>query len=801
VVFSDDGKTLISGSAYATVRFWDVATGKDVQRKQLRRTQAMTRFEYFGDAALTTNGKILAARGDECVYLYDTAAGEELHRLPVERASNQRLSFSPDGQILAVVTGLAQRHVIRLWDVATGKERLALEGHKRPIQDVAFSPDGKLLVASDAEPVLRLWDTTTGQELRSVPADGKRLAVSPDGKTVAAIDREGTVSLWEAVTFKELATLKASPRVTRSYSWDPGLSFSPDNTLLAVGGEEAVVLWDLAAQKERCRLSDRYAHWIAFAPDGKTLACSGGVAIRLWDVTTAQQLHHRPGHEDKVSSLSVSPDGKVVASVAWNDPAVRLWDAATGKPTRSLKGHDCSVRSCGFSSDGKWVLAGGMSDGTVHLWEAATGREGRTFVVEDLSGGPPRLSDVFSFRLSPDGANLAAVHLNYGKQPNHYQLSVWDARTGKILARRSLPEDFQCRFTPDGKGVAMRTTSNGLTIQETLTGREIVTIPRSRENSSRTMPGGGTPFRPVAFSPNGMLVAFLFEQLTGGHQVRGIAVVEAATGKEVLCIDSRIGFAEFEFSPDGRVLATADADAIRLWDVATGKQLFRRPLPDGVGQYQPRSPLHSLCFLPDGHTLATGMGDGTILVWDLAPQTWPATGIVKDLGHKELDGLWADLAGDDVRKAHLAIYILAAAPAQAIPFLQDHLQPTAALDAKQVERLIADLDSDQFAAREVAGKELAKLGEQIEPALHKALEGTPSAELRRRAQALLAAPRSVPMAATLRTLRAIHALEHIGSPEARQVLQKLATGGPMTRETREAKNALRRLDQHAALTQ
>src|SRR5262249_11282267 len=164
VVFSDDGKTLISGSAYATVRFWDVATGKDVQRKQLRRTQAMTHgpgFANFGDAARTTNGKMLAARGDECVYLYDTAAGEELHRLPVERASNQRLTFSPDGQILAVVTGLAQRHVIRLWDVATGKERLALEGHKRPIQDVAFSPDGKLLVSSDGEPALRLWDTTT----------------------------------------------------------------------------------------------------------------------------------------------------------------------------------------------------------------------------------------------------------------------------------------------------------------------------------------------------------------------------------------------------------------------------------------------------------------------------------------------------------------------------------------------------------------------------------------------------------------------------------------------------------------
>jgi hypothetical protein len=45
----------------------------------------------------------------------------------------------------------------------------------------------------------------------------------------------------------------------------------------------------------------------------------------------------------------------------------------------------------------------------------------------------------------------------------------------------------------------------------------------------------------------------------------------------------------------------------------------------------------------------------------------------------------------------------------------------------------------------------------------------------------------------LRTLRAIDVLESIGTPEAQQILRKLAEGAPGARETREAKTALERL--------
>jgi hypothetical protein len=47
---------------------------------------------------------------------------------------------------------------------------------------------------------------------------------------------------------------------------------------------------------------------------------------------------------------------------------------------------------------------------------------------------------------------------------------------------------------------------------------------------------------------------------------------------------------------------------------------------------------------------------------------------------------------------------------------------------------------------------------------------------------------------TLQAVRAVEALEHIGTPEARKLLETLATGAPEARQTRDAKAALRRLE-------
>jgi hypothetical protein len=183
------------------------------------------------------------------------------------------------------------------------------------------------------------------------------------------------------------------------------------------------------------------------------------------------------------------------------------------------------------------------------------------------------------------------------------------------------------------------------------------------------------------------------------------------------------------------------------------------------------------------------MREGYVLIWDLAAATWPARKSTADLGRKDLETLWSDLARN-ARTAHRAIYMLADAPARAVPFLNDHLQP-AAVDTKRIEKLLAELDGASFEGREAASRELGQMRYQADILLRRALEGKPSLEMRQRLQAILAGPKKPP-ADALRTLRAIAVLERIGTPEARHILEKLG-GGTACRETQEAQAALQRL--------
>jgi len=187
-----------------------------------------------------------------------------------------------------------------------------------------------------------------------------------------------------------------------------------------------------------------------------------------------------------------------------------------------------------------------------------------------------------------------------------------------------------------------------------------------------------------------------------------------------------------------------------------------------------------------------GTYDGPVLQWDLTFEG-RAPGQPKQFGPKEPDKLWTDLAADDAHTGYRAIWTLAAAREKAVGMLKERLQPTPASDLQRAQKLIDQLNDEQFVVREAACKELRSYGTMIQPVLRQALTAKPPAEATRRLESLLADLRRL-NPEELRTLRAIQVLERIGSPEARQVLATLAEGAPLARPTVDAKAALERLD-------
>ncbi len=167
----------------------------------------------------------------------------------------------------------------------------------------------------------------------------------------------------------------------------------------------------------------------------------------------------------------------------------------------------------------------------------------------------------------------------------------------------------------------------------------------------------------------------------------------------------------------------------------------------------------------------------------------------KPLSVKDWKALWQDLDHADPAKAFQAMQTMLAHPRQAVAFLGEHLRPAAPTRTAQVQERLNNLESPKYSVRQQALKELATLGDLARPALKQAVGNPPSLEVQLLARKVLEVQDEpaffLPLA---RGLRGVEILEKIGTPQAREVLARLARGMPDRRLTEEARAALERLN-------
>jgi WD40 repeat protein len=763
VALSADAKTLAVSSPNTSVRLFDVASGKELRDRRIS-GRSMS-------VAFSPDGKILAIHdGTGTIRLHEVATGKELSKWSQAAGDNERpsvlsraaLAFSPDGKVLASSmmsrSTTADAAAMILWDVATGKQlrRVALPTNQPRTRMTAFSPDGKILAWTQGRAVV-LTDASSGREVRQLTCDGGPaffgpLLFSPDGKSIASMDMQGEIFIWEL----------ASGCVIRHFA--PVASRAVTYVLSGPGR-------------------------LAFSSDGKLLAVTGiNNAIRMLDVATGDEINPA-GHRAPVFQMSFSRDGKtLLASDA--DQVVIVWDGSTSKEVRRISAPRDPTRIA-LADDGRHFASAHSGD-SISVREAIPGKVAHTIKADlafsnDVALAPDGKQIAFPV-LVEETALIAVVDVATGKERHRLLPPVGNADPDGVLTAipSGIPSGF--RFSPDGQLLALRYDANHLVLWNLATGREhcrIETPPRSTVQAFVFSRDGRSVVIDLGDGPFG-----LWETATGKERRRYGNLAANSPGQD----DRRVlprgpGRGRFSsarpavaLSPDGRLLAHARPGGfINLWNVATGVQLSQLK---GHG-----AELTALAFAPDGKSLASGSSDTTILIWDMAEfQTAKRPQRVVDI-----EARWRDLIGDDAARAFDAIHALASVPAQAVPLFEKQLRPIP-IDAERVQRLITDLDSEQFGVRKQASYELEKIGEPATPFLRKALASDPSPEVHRRIEDLLSKiAGGAPRGESLQSLRAIEALEMIGTSQAKTVLKNLAKGASGATITQAAAAALERL--------
>lgn len=395
IAFSADGKFLATGSADHTGKIWDTKNAALVSDLKAN-TGAQVAARFSPDAKhIATGGHNNPAR------VWETESGQVVSSLqsekridpllaevwkipaiaanilkPIAVSSVRALSWSPDGQLLAVLTANGEG-IVEIWEVGIDRQLITIKVGQRFVSTLAWSPDGKYLATGGStsrigEAATKLWQAGTGslqgqldfqrEEQKQVQIES--LAWSSDGRLLA----RGGVNATRGVFDVSNGQLIGPHVQSGSVAWSPGGNYLAIQT--GDGGlSPSLKIWDPTRNefiKEIATGAGRRS--LVWSSDGNLLAAAYENSIEIFARESATRILLLEGHTARVEQVSWSSDGRFIITAA-TDASVKVWNGSSGDLLATMivigEGKDWLITTPDGLFDGSpaaWNLVGWHTD-------------------------------------------------------------------------------------------------------------------------------------------------------------------------------------------------------------------------------------------------------------------------------------------------------------------------------------------------------------------------------------------------------------------------------------------------------
>lgn len=411
--FSENGRFLFTttdNNASATMKLWDVTTGKLV--RELRNAG-----DVLGARVISFNhdGRLIAtvAAGARAIRIIESDNGTEFRTLQtgpkdeVTRAEQAAFIKTVDPKTMAM---LQKRNITTPEQIIEAIEAMATVSSEKLQAGgaVSFSPDGRFLISNHVllkTLTTELWDATAGILVR--------------GDKVASLQGRGQPF------FSPDGRFRAAPFYPMKNFYDPsaGGLLNPFTNGYEDVYKQKIDLYDGKSDKRLRELEGGKSPQMGIVPaagfsfDGGLIAMTGFEnkkrSVLIYETETGRKVNHFPINDDDqsgaVTTLCISTDSRLLA--AGYATKIDIFEISSGRTVRTLP-HAGRIISLSFSPDGRFLVALGENNDK-YIWDNSTGEELATLV--NLSGALNNRGDWLV--VTPDGL--------FDGSPNAWKQILW----------------------------------------------------------------------------------------------------------------------------------------------------------------------------------------------------------------------------------------------------------------------------------------------------------------------------------------------------------------------------------------